>query len=369
MTTNNVVETTPVDKLSNFIEDNEKLIRRSSLAIIAILAILVEILIGGLFSEPAEFLAQEDIYYVWLEGKRISDGVNPYEFVLDGDFLNNEKYAAYLPFFYLISALFHTVGITSFTYWIIIMRFVMTIFYIGIAYQLFLTLYRRSLPFAVFATIYWLFNRWTLIVVYVVHIDFPPLFFLIYSLQNFDKNKNRSLFALGLSLSMKHMAIFLVPLYLILLYRDKSIKDFQEYIVNVGKIVIIPLLLSIPFIIWNLKAFVYSMIFSGTRVSDQVYDELHNALGDETLLAFSVANRLFMILIMLFVYFFFIQRRIGRFTTSFLILVTFIEFNVVLFDQYRVWRVALLPFIFEEFGIFEKKVGLKSEQEVLEMGN
>jgi hypothetical protein len=156
-------------------------------------------------------------------------------------------------------------------------------------------------------------------------------------------------------------------MYLILLYRDKGLKDLREYILNVGKLVVFPLTISIPFMIWNLKAFVYSMIFSGTRVSDEVYDELHNAVEDETLLAFGVANRLFMVLIMMFVYYIFIQRRIGRFTTSFLILVTFIEFNVVIFDQYRVWRVALLPFIFLEFGIFDKKTDINTDQKALNM--
>ena len=68
-----------------------------------------------------------------------------------------------------------------------------------------------------------------------------------------------------------------------------------------------------------------------------------------------------MFLIMGLVYLIFYLNKIEKFTASFLVIVTFIEFNLVLFDQYRVWRVALLPLIFLEINQFSRPVMLKDD--------
>ena len=41
----------------------------------------------------------EDVYYIYLEGKRIIDGENPYERILEGDMRINKKYPTYFPLF------------------------------------------------------------------------------------------------------------------------------------------------------------------------------------------------------------------------------------------------------------------------------
>ncbi|MHA2027928.1 MAG: hypothetical protein ACW99A_13175 [Candidatus Kariarchaeaceae archaeon] len=355
MVTGNLETDSFHERIKSFHRENQEIILKISLVLIGILAVLIKILVSGLLSKPEEYLQKEDIYFIWLEGKRISEGTNPYSYIYGSDFLNNEKYATYLPFFYVLSAMFHFLGITSFYHWIIFMRFVSTIFFIIISIQLFKAFYYRSIPFAVFATLYWMFNRWTFIVIYVVHIDFIPLSLLIYSLQNVNIHRDRSLLAYGLSLTMKHMAIFLFPMYLILLHRDPNIRGAKNYIANIVRMGIIPFIFSLPFMIWDFKAFIYSMSFNGTRLSSILYDELHEIVSNDALIAYGIVNRLFMLSIMILVYVIFLQRRIGKFTTSFLIFVIFIEFNLALFDQYKVWRIALLPFVFIEFGVFDGK--------------
>src|SRR5687768_7823003 len=55
-------------------------------------------------------LMMEDIYYIWLEGKRIINGENPYGRVLTGNMRNNDKYATLFPIAYLLSALIQKIG-------------------------------------------------------------------------------------------------------------------------------------------------------------------------------------------------------------------------------------------------------------------
>ncbi len=50
---------------------------------------------------PPDSLKGDDIYFIWLEGKRIIAGENPYARVLLGDMRVNDKYATYFPLAYL----------------------------------------------------------------------------------------------------------------------------------------------------------------------------------------------------------------------------------------------------------------------------
>ncbi|OLS23380.1 MAG: hypothetical protein HeimC2_26910 [Candidatus Heimdallarchaeota archaeon LC_2] len=343
------------DQVDHLLMNNEKLLKWTSLVIITILVLVIEVTVAGIFDDPKSHLEREDIFFVWQEGEKISNGANPYAAILDGNLIENEKYATYLPFFYLLASLFQILGFTSFKEWVIFFRILSAIFYLAIAYFLFLKSYKKSVIFSIFVTMYWIFNRWSIVVVYVVNIDFIPLFLMIISLYYYDTHRNMSLITYAFSLSMKHLAIFLLPIYLILLLRDSEITSIKDYGFSILKIVGIPLIFAIPFIILDPKAFLYSMAFSGTRHPKGLFDEFYESAPEGTFIAFGIANRIFMVLIMALVYLLFQSNKIERFTTSFLIFVIFIEFNLVLFDQYRVWRIALLPLMLLEFNIFTIK--------------
>ncbi|MGC9359398.1 MAG: hypothetical protein ACP5G7_03360 [Anaerolineae bacterium] len=57
----------------------------------------------------------EDIYYAYIEGQRLVAGENPYERILQGGMLTNDKYATYLPLFYLFFARLQMAGWRSYT--------------------------------------------------------------------------------------------------------------------------------------------------------------------------------------------------------------------------------------------------------------
>lgn len=358
MASSNLEKKSWLDRSSHFYDDHEKVIVGVTLGLIAILTLFIEIAVAGIFSEPKSHLVREDIYFVWLAGDQLFNGVNPYDGILSGNLIENDKYATYFPFFYVLSYIYHLLGFTTFHEWVRLIQILSAIFYLAISYLLFFSFRKRSYPFAVFTTIYWIFNRWTIVVIFVVHIDFIALFFMLYSLMYYEKHRDLSLLSFGLSLTMKQMAIFLVPLFIIFINRDPEIQTKKMYLSSLTKLSIIPIGFSLPFMVWNFKSFVYSMLFNVTRIPRDITDEYWEATEAGGWLAFGVVNRLFMLLIMAIIYIIYIQDKIGKYTTSLLIFVIFIEFNIALFDQYRVWRVALLPLAFLEFGLFPVKKSL-----------
>src|SRR3990172_8715608 len=105
----------------------------------------------------------DDIYFTFLEGDRLLSGVNPYARVLEGDMGENEKYATYLPLFYYLSAGIQRLGLVEYAQWVAFWRLVFLIASSWIATKIFLEAWSTRLKaFAVAASLFWLFNRWTL---------------------------------------------------------------------------------------------------------------------------------------------------------------------------------------------------------------
>jgi len=120
----------------------------------------------------------QDVYYSWVEGKRILSGENPYARVLSGDMAENQKYATYFPAFYWLSALSQRLGLRDFPAWMAFWRVIFLGFDIGVAALIFVALDRyRSTLIGILAALFWLFNRWTLDLLSIADLDFLPLFF------------------------------------------------------------------------------------------------------------------------------------------------------------------------------------------------
>src|SRR5436309_1476831 len=64
-------------------------------------------------------LTGEDIFHVWRDSRRIAEGHDPYARILGGDMRVNQKYATYLPGFYLVVAAATSVaGTLEFDEWL-----------------------------------------------------------------------------------------------------------------------------------------------------------------------------------------------------------------------------------------------------------
>ncbi len=302
----------------------------------------------GFWLKSPGSLLEEDIYFIWLEGKRIINGENPYARILVSDMNFNNKYATYFPVTYWLSALVQTLGFSQFDDWIYFWRPVSLVFHIGIAALILRFFRNRGLTILGFAAaMLILLGRWSIYIVRVHHIEFPAIFFLLLSLVLLDRRRNLSLLMFGLSLAIKQMAIFLVPLYMIYLWQtgDKN-KGFKNLFFELLIIGSIPLLISLPFMVWNVEGFVKSILFSATRFGD-----VHiNAPSFDLILSkrftwfTGFIAKLPMLLLMGVIYLSYLKEKAGMFVCATLIMITFVYFNSVLFLQYFIWYVCLIPF-------------------------
>jgi hypothetical protein len=311
------------------------------ISLLVVIAILVMGIAVSLQFWGYESPRKEDIYYTYLDGERLLQGVNPYERVLAGDMRVNDKYSTYFPGFYYLASLVQFAGLRVFDTWLSFWRVIFLVFNISIAALLFYIPARKQmLGLSIFAALFWLFNRWTLHVARTADIDFIPLFFMLLSLYLFQRNRKTSYLLLGLSLTIKQVAIFLVPVYLIWSWKkapDRSAKHLVSSALWIG---IVPLIASLPLLIWNWEAFVRSILFSTTRIAAAAYNvySLDVALGWQGLLA-----RVPVVLMLLMAYWLTWKYKLGVFNMALLVLAIFLFFNSVFFTSYMVWVVAFIP--------------------------
>lgn len=307
--------------------------------IMAFLAIQINFLIP-----PPDTMSNQDIYFSFVEGQRLRNGEDPYSRILTGDMLNNNKYATYFPVFYELSYISQNLGLQAFQDWMVFWRLVFMAFELATAGLLYFMLARRNLEWAgVLASGFWLFNRWTLQVVQTQNMDFIPIFFLLLSLELFPRRQNLSMLFFGLSLGFKQIAIFLLPLYLIWVYRAAGKEWFKQLSMKLALIASIPFVAAIPFLIWDAKGFVKSVLFSATRLPGSFFppQSLDVLLGWTGLPA-----RIVMVAFLLLMYAIAWKGYSEKYISSFLAMLIFLAFNTALFAQYEAWVFALAPLFF-----------------------
>jgi uncharacterized membrane protein len=317
------------------------------LALIGLLLVLVAAAAVSVLFWQKDTTTQ-DIYWDWVDGSRLLAGENPYARVLAGDMRLNDKYTTYFPVFIILSSLTQRAGLRDYPQWIAFWRVVFLIFNLGITSAIFLLLYRRrQYVMAVFGALFWILSRWTLGVLQISHLDFIPLFFLIVSLGLFEKHRWASLALLGVSLSVKQIAIFLAPLYLVWVWEDANKDALRQTALAALVIASVPLVTSLPFIAWNAEGFAKSILFSATRLAGVHLDSpsLDAFLGWEGLPA-----RLPMLGLMALVYWAAWRRKVGMFVSALLVMATFQDLNTVLFRQYMVWLVPFVPLVVCDFA-------------------
>ncbi|MEM7796350.1 MAG: hypothetical protein AAF579_18100, partial [Cyanobacteria bacterium P01_C01_bin.118] len=148
------------------------------------------------------------------------------------------------------------------------------------------------------------------------------------------------------SLGIKQIAIFVLPLYLIWLwqYRNRGLKELG---IGVLLIFAVPLITSIPFILWNAEGFFKSVLFSATRLGDTHISgapSIDVMFSPEYPWLVGLKAKLLMLMLMGLFYLSFLTERIGIFLATAMTMMAFLYFNSVLFLQYFVWPLCLLPF-------------------------
>ena len=289
----------------------------------------------------AEDTEGQDIYYAFVEGRRLVEGANPYERILDGNMRDNDKYATYLPLFYLLSAGAQLVGLETFPAWLTLWRVVFLGCNIGIGYLIFSICAARSQPLlGIFGALFWLFNRWTLLVNGISHIDFLPLFVLLLSLSFVPRRFPLACILFGLSLAIKQIAIFALPLYLIWSWQTAREHRARHLLTASALILAIPLVVSLPFLIWNAEGFVRSLMFSATRNPD---DHFSAPSVDAMFGVRGIPAKIPMLLLLVLTYALASFHRVPLYASLLLVMSVFFGFNSVLFRQYVVWFIPFIP--------------------------
>jgi hypothetical protein len=314
----------------------------------ALFGLAVSLLLGiaitrELHSSPMD---GQDIYYSYVEGQRILVGENPYARVLAGDMRQNDKYANYFPLFYELSALSQLAGLREFSSWISFWRTVFSMCYLGIGIIIFWAFFkRRFYVSAVFSVAFWYFNRWSLNLLQIADLEFVSLLLVILSLEIFRKHTWVSLLLFSASLAVKHIAVLMIPLYLLWVWQraedaqaDLPSKRDPLKQTSLAFLVIasIPLITSLPFILWNAEALVKSIVFEATR----------NPAGiraiDAVLEWDGLPSRIFTLTVLMLAWLAVWREKIGTYISALIVQAALVGLNPVYFDSYIIW---LLPFI------------------------
>lgn len=322
-------------------------------------AIYIKTDVGG--SEV--FWKQQDIYYAYVEGCRIATGQNPYARIVGQSMEVNQKYATYFPGFYLLSAGTVIAGARDFNHWIAIWRPIFALFHWGIGLLLLFAFMKRDQwVLGIFASAYWTLGRFGALVLWIGHIEPFAVFFLVASLLILRRRPLVAYCLFGISLAIKQIAIFVLPVFLIWSWHSnhglRPGLRLRKVLLAGLAIGFIPFLLSLPFIVANPEGFVRSVVFSATRVSSLLTDSqsladprvILNLPSVDTLLNLrGLPARAIMGSVLLLVYASYLRRRIGFFTAVSFVMCIFLGFNTVVFLQYSVWPVPLLPLMLFDF--------------------
>lgn len=328
--------------------------------------LVLAVLAAGLYANikswsPPSSLVGSDINSVFIEGERIRYGENPYSRTLTGNMADNNKYSTYLPTFYELSALTQTLGLKKFETWVWVWRFIFMIFNVGIFLVLFLALDPKNCPWlALGAAGFWFLNRWTLEITYLSQIDFPAIFFLVLSVVTFRQAPARASYLLGLSLAFKQIAVFVVPLYLAAFWATRSRivpNRVRELVATSVRIVLIPAIVSFPFVLWDPEGFAKSIFFSFTRNpgTDFIFDVPSAGEVLDFRLPFDHFGlnrqllRLPMLVFLALSYIATLRGEIRLELGALLAMAIFVGFNPVFFSYYMVWIVPLIPLVARGF--------------------
>jgi hypothetical protein len=296
---------------------------------------------------PESPLEGQDIYYSYVEGRRLTEGKNPYARILDGDMRENQKYATYFPVFYELSYLSQLAGLRSLEQWIGFWKPVFFAFGLAIGFLIYAALaVKRMEWFGVLGAAFWLFGRWTLKIVEMQTFDFIPIFFTLLALVLFPRYKWLALFSFSLALGFKQITIFIAPLFLVWVWQRTERDRLRQVFLTGLAIASVPLVSSLPFLIWNAEGFVRSVLFSATRHGATQFGvpSIDIIFGWEGL-----TGRMLMLALLACVYILAFKKPGYLFLFSFFAMSVFIDYNSVLFSQYPVWVAPMIPLIFLDF--------------------
>ena len=318
--------------------------QRTVLFLLGIALIVATILVHHLWGlRGAERLTNKDIFYVWEEGKKIADGINPYARIIGKSLRDNNKYPTYLPLSYYFVTALDYLGVKSFINFIGVWRPLNVACHLGIGILTFSIYNQQRKPISgIIACSILLLGRWSAYIINVQHLEFAAILPILLAAQQLNRRPNFSALVFGLSLSIKHIGIILLPSFLLGLKAGSSSENSRlnkKLILKYAAIaLIIPLVISLPFL-WNQPSgFLLNILFSTTRD----FGDHGNATGTRMILTGVDGTRMIMIILIITNWFAQAKEKINFWFSSTITLLIFVQFNAVIFAQYYIWLTAFL---------------------------
>lgn len=290
-----------------------------------------------------ERLIDSDIYNVWEEGKKLSEGINPYKRIIGQSMRDNNNYPTYLPLTYLLAALLQRLGIQEFPDFIRVWRVIGLACHLGLGLLTFHIYNRQQKPVAgLIAISILLLGRWSAYIIDVQHLEFPAILAITAAGQQLNRRPTLSALLFSLSLCVKHIGIILLPCFLLGLNAQATGLSKAAHWSRASRYCLIafalPLAISVPFLIDHGTGFLLSMLFSASRGTSS-----HGiATGSEMILLSVDGTRLLMGALFVMGWMVQAQQRMNVWFASTLILLIFLQFNPVVFAQYYIWITSFL---------------------------
>ncbi len=295
----------------------------------------------------AEFYyKKEDIYYEFQAAKQLQNNENPYDRIVGSDMLENDKYATQLPLYFYFLSLVRSVAQDDFSGFIEMYRGILFCFQLAggvFIYLIFRRANNRLLGLC--AAFFYCFNVWTLNSFLYLKQDMIALALLIASFYFFRNVRYRwvSYLLYGVSLGIKHIGIFVLPLYITpLVFKEDTPKKFWLNMTVLLGTVLVP---TLPLFVDNPNTFVKSMLFSVTRapLSTDIlfgYSELlikYNSAFDSGTLVEQLLPRVPLVVSSVLAAALLFLKKIPASTYLFVSIMVFAVFNPVIFAQYITW--------------------------------
>ncbi len=291
-----------------------------------------------------------DIKQEYLASVDITSGRNPYNKILDGDLLINRKYTTLFPLYYYFLALI--IYYSNYVFEAFMGNYRLVLFFFEAISFLFIYLYFRRVNLkllGILAASFFILNRWTIDLMADAKQDIVAIAFIVVSLYFFKTKIKLSYLLYGISLGIKHLGIFILPVYFTpIIYKTRSLKMFLLDLSLIISPILVP---SIPFLLDNLKSFVFSIVFSITRKPattsvpfgyDKVLVFYNVGVKNNKVIYYLVPRIPLVIFSSINLILLFLKKVPVNFYVSSSIFI-FIAFNPVLFDQYLTW---VTPFFF-----------------------
>ncbi len=283
-----------------------------------------------------------DIYFVQQEGVRMARGENPYSRILQGNMRENQKYPTYFPLTYLCSAATSlTVG-ERYRDFQLFWSPVCVVSHFAIGLLLLVQLGRRcGTVYGVLVGLFWALGRWPLAAMTGEFQDPPAILAFVLSLILYQRRPRVACLIFGLSLAIKHLDIFVAPLFLIWEYKRSGREGAARRVAEaVFFILLIPAVLSLPFLVSSPEGFVKSILFSGTRLAE---DSVGASSFDARIGLEGLTARIPLLLLMSLLYIAAYQGVLKPWGSAAFCFALFLSFNSVVFTLYICWLMSLVP--------------------------